>query len=126
MIDVSTEDLTTLAIATGLVPGRSGRGVAMATIWRWVLRGVRGVRLESILIGGTRYTSRQALARFIAATNAASAAPPVVEQSSSQRVAEAERELSQILGTCRSSTRTARGPGSRQAASPDGPDVDSS
>ena len=43
--------------------------VSPATAWRWCLRGCRGSRLESLLIGGVRYTSRQACDRFIAALN---------------------------------------------------------
>lgn len=36
-----------------------------ATVWRWALRGVKGVKLESIVIGGRRYTSTAAIDRFI-------------------------------------------------------------
>ena len=41
-----------------------------ATIYRWAQRGIKGVRLESWLIGGRRFTSQQAIARFIALTTA--------------------------------------------------------
>jgi len=36
---------------------------------RWALEGSRGVKLESIRIGGFRYTSAEAVQRFIAAMN---------------------------------------------------------
>ena len=36
----------------------------------WRLHGVRGVKLETILCGGLRYTSREAISRFIVAQNA--------------------------------------------------------
>jgi Protein of unknown function (DUF1580) len=39
---------------------------SLASIYRWAFKGVRGVQLETILIGGRRYTSREAVARFIA------------------------------------------------------------
>ena len=38
----------------------------MATLYRWASHGCRGVRLETIQIGGTKCTSRQALQRFFA------------------------------------------------------------
>ncbi|NUP96415.1 MAG: DUF1580 domain-containing protein [Planctomycetaceae bacterium] len=41
---------------------------------RWALHGVRGVRLETVRIGGSVYTSREALSRFIERTNAADVA----------------------------------------------------
>lgn len=40
-----------------------------ATIWRWVLRGIRGYRLRSIHVGGRRYITRQDLEAFLAAVN---------------------------------------------------------
>ena len=42
--------------------------VAMPTVWRWMLKGTRGVVLESIRIGGRRYTSVEACSRFIEAS----------------------------------------------------------
>ena len=37
------------------------------TLWRWATgRGLLGQRLDSTLIGGNRYTSKQAAARFLA------------------------------------------------------------
>ena len=36
----------------------------VSTVWRWVLRGVKGHRLESFLVGGRRYTTREAVGRF--------------------------------------------------------------
>lgn len=46
-----------------------------AQIERWRTRGVRGVVLPTVLIGGRRYTTRDALQWFAAAVNAADAAP---------------------------------------------------
>lgn len=67
-IDTEKEILVTLPAATMCVPGKST--VSIATIQRWRKRGVRGVTLETILIGGSRYTSLQAIQRFIDALNA--------------------------------------------------------
>ncbi len=42
-----------------------------ATIWRWAMRGVKGVKLETWLAGGKhRYTTPAAIERFLAAMNA--------------------------------------------------------
>jgi hypothetical protein len=37
----------------------------LSTVWRWVTRGCRGVKLETIRIGARRYTSRSAVRRFV-------------------------------------------------------------
>jgi len=62
---IEEEDLLPLSAASSLLPGNPTSG----TIARWALKGVgtERVRLESILVGGRRFTSRQAIARFIAA-----------------------------------------------------------
>jgi hypothetical protein len=45
------------------------RPVHVSTLWRWVTRGLRGVRLETTMVGGARVTSLSALERFFIATN---------------------------------------------------------
>jgi len=40
------------------------RRLHVATIYRWASRGLRGHRLESLQLGGTRVTSEAALLRF--------------------------------------------------------------
>ncbi|MGD9719773.1 MAG: DUF1580 domain-containing protein [Pirellulales bacterium] len=60
MIDIATEHLLTLAEAAQLLPGRP----SVSTLWRWRQKGVRGRRLETVLIGAKPYTSREALGRF--------------------------------------------------------------
>jgi len=42
-----------------------------ATLWRWHARGVRGIVLETVLVGGRRYVTREALERFIDAVTEA-------------------------------------------------------
>ncbi len=54
---------------------QTGRTPATSTIWRWVLRGVRGgTRLESFRVGGTSYTTREMMQRFIDRTSQSTAA----------------------------------------------------
>ena len=45
-----------------------GRRISPSTLHRWRLRGCRGIKLETLLIGGTRTTSSEALQRFFSAT----------------------------------------------------------
>ena len=53
---------------------QTGRTPATSTIWRWVLRGVRGgIRLESFRVGGTSYTTREMVQRFIDRTSQSTA-----------------------------------------------------
>src|SRR3954452_21551908 len=65
MIDAATETLLTLAQAAAELPRRrQGRKTHVSTLYRWTVSGCRGVVLESIQIGATRCTSREALNRF--------------------------------------------------------------
>ena len=69
MIDISAEQLLTLPQAARVRPhGRLGRPTHPSTVYRWISRGARGgagvVRLEGVRIGGSWYTSREALQRF--------------------------------------------------------------
>jgi hypothetical protein len=38
--------------------------VNVATVWRWATKGVRGVRLDTTLLGGVRVTTGTALRKF--------------------------------------------------------------
>ena len=72
-IDIRAEHVITLREACELIPRRrAGKKAAIETLYRWTVRGCRGVRLETIQIGGTRGTSREALQRFFDALTAAS------------------------------------------------------
>jgi hypothetical protein len=68
MIDILNEQLLRLNEAAKRLPGQPHR----SSLERWTHDGVRGRRLETVLIGGRRYTSLEALQRFAAATSAAS------------------------------------------------------
>ena len=41
----------------------------VSTLWRWHLRGVAGVRLRTIVIGGRRYTTEPFVEEFLARVN---------------------------------------------------------
>jgi hypothetical protein len=55
------ESLVQLAEACDFFPVKCSR----QTLERWLRRGSRGVLLESVTIGSRRYTSKEAIARFL-------------------------------------------------------------
>ncbi len=59
-IDIHSEHLISLSEAARLLPGKP----SPATIWRWYSKGVKGVRLTTIVCGGRRVTSKEALQKF--------------------------------------------------------------
>ena len=69
MIDLETETLILPREVCRMFPGRSGKGIAICTVMRWMLKGRKGHKLASLIAGGQRYTSREAVGRFLAALN---------------------------------------------------------
>ena len=63
------EELIALNEAAAHFPRRAGRKVSYRTLWRWATGGVAGVRLETVIVGGGRYTTAAAIADFNAARN---------------------------------------------------------
>ena len=74
---------------------REGKGPS--TVWRWALKGCRGVKLETFLHGGVRCTTDPALRRFFDAINGASplSAKPRTNRQREAAISRAERELRQ-------------------------------
>jgi hypothetical protein len=64
-IDLQHETPITLKEVPKRLPTRHGRKVHYATTYRWVTKGVRGKILPSLLIGGIRYTTVEALDRIV-------------------------------------------------------------
>ena len=65
MIEIAKENLIPLSQAPRHLPPRpSGKRLHISAIYRWIGKGVGGVRLESIRLGGTTYTSLEAIQRF--------------------------------------------------------------
>ncbi len=92
MIEIYQEHMLKISQAVRELPGRP----SVATLWRWINCGVRGQKLETVLIGGIRFTSREALQRFVEATTAAADGRPAPSRTSKQRAAaikRAEKEL---------------------------------
>jgi hypothetical protein len=70
-IDISSEELLTLAQAARRYRPPDARPLAPSTIWRWHKKGISGVRLETTCVGGTRLTSTEAMRRFAVAVTLA-------------------------------------------------------
>lgn len=49
----------------------TGTRLNLSTTWRWSTKGVKGIRLETVIIGGRRLTSVEMVEAFIAATTEA-------------------------------------------------------
>lgn len=94
-IDLSTEAVVTLTEAPQHLPRRrKGKRPAVSTMFRWAQRGVRGVRLETIQVGGTKCTSLEALQRFCDRLSNPDSPQPHRTVARRRRAAEAaEREL---------------------------------
>jgi len=89
-IDIENDDLLTVAGAAKYIHGRP----STRTIWRWMEKGVHGVKLDSVKIGSHRFTSKQAIRRFVCATTkAADARRPELSATRKRAIKRAEREL---------------------------------
>ncbi|MBU0641351.1 MAG: DUF1580 domain-containing protein [Planctomycetes bacterium] len=89
MIDTSVETVIPLSHAARVV--NRSRPPHVATLWRWATTGVRGVILESVLLGGTRHTSKEAVQRFVVALNVGQ--PGAAPEPRNARAERAEAEL---------------------------------
>lgn len=92
MIDVQTETILTAKQACAAFP----KHVSLPTLWRWMLKGTRGVVLESIRIGGRRYTSAEACSRFIQASAEDTPSPERKKQQRSMAMKQARAVLDQF------------------------------
>lgn len=96
MIDIQDESLIPLSEAPQYIPGRPN----ISTLYRWFQRGARGTRLETVVVGNKRFTSHEAIQRFVERTTANSpgAVAPPSRPTNRQREAairKAERELAE-------------------------------
>jgi hypothetical protein len=68
-------------------------GVNVSTIWRWALRGVRGVRLEHFSRGGRRFCTLEAFTRFCEASTAAAGGQPAPAPQPAPTTRQRERQI---------------------------------
>lgn len=88
MIDTFKETILSIDDAAKHVGTISGKKRNRAVILRWINRGVSGVRLNAIRIGGEIFTSRESLNTFLNQSRAAKTAKH------SQRTADGIRRAS--------------------------------
>jgi len=94
-IDIHTEDLMPVSGVPKILTTRPH----VSSCWRWVYVGVRGIRLETVIVGGRRYTSREAVDRFVSQTTASADGRPARTRTEKQReraIAAAEKELERM------------------------------
>ena len=65
MIDIRCERLINFSEAAAFLP--AGSRPNLSTWWRWYTKGWLGVRLETVRAGKRRYTTVEAMQRFITA-----------------------------------------------------------
>ena len=56
--------------AAGIFPGKR---VHVSTLHRWTLKGVNGVKLETIQVGKRRFVTKEAIDQFLAELNTSDA-----------------------------------------------------
>ena len=96
MIDLKTEAILSLKDSCDCFPGR-GR-LHISTVQRWRQVGVRGVRLETVRVGGKTFTTREAISRFISAQNQDADRPLTISMTQRQRQSDAAREALRAAG----------------------------
>ena len=99
-IDFVSETLITIPEACRLVPPC---GVSLATFSRWMHKGLRvkglanPLKIETLVVGGRRVCSKEALARFIAAQNPPEAQTPAITPAQRRRQSDAaQTELARM------------------------------
>ncbi len=100
MIDIGNEELIPIRqVPARLPPRANGKQVHVTTVYRWINHGVRGFRLESIKVGGTTYTSVEAMQRFAEGLGPPSPLSALPYSLARQREIErAAREVNEMLG----------------------------
>ena len=93
-IDPNQETLLSLTkAAKGLPARRGGKRPHVSCLYRWTTAGCRGEILESIQVGATRCTSKEALARFFDRLTYSDGSPDTTSPDRRKRAAAADREL---------------------------------
>lgn len=104
-IDVNEEassDFIPIRDACKLFPRPGGRRTSLPTVYRWTLRGIKGVVLKTAQVGAVRCTTRAWIAEFVEAvtakrdrTSVADRAPVCVRTRKQRNVSE---NLDALLG----------------------------
>jgi len=94
MVHYELETLIPLREVPNHLPTRRGRKVHISTIYRWCKKGMHGLRLETVRVGGITYTNDRALQRFLRAPKVS--APPTAFADPSQLTAAKRARLQSL------------------------------
>ena len=89
-INLETDDL--IPVGT-LIKQRLGKRPSPATLWRWRLKGVSGVKLECVLVGGIWYSTAAAFAQFVRSQTANVQPAPLDSDAPAERSDATKRKL---------------------------------
>jgi Protein of unknown function (DUF1580) len=89
MIDPKREELRSFAQISKEHPIHP----SVASLWRWCLRGIKGHHCESLVYGGRRYSTLEAVDRFAAvlSANRSESEPPASRQRQDEIAGAAEK-----------------------------------
>ena len=101
-LDSAADDLVAISELPRLLPRRHGKRLNLATLYRWVSRGVGGSRLPTLRVGGRLYVHRQQLSEFLERLNAGRSSagtttPTVTSQANRSRA----RSIADAEARCR-------------------------
>ncbi len=108
-IDISKEHLLPLKDYPNYLPRRNGKRLSRNAGYRHAIRGVRGIKLETVQFPSGRYTSQEAIARFIEqlSSQVAPNQQPLPHQNckSQRRQTQVEREIDEVRARIRKKGR---------------------
>ncbi len=95
MIEVCTDELIRLRNVPDVLRNIvMGRKIHSSTVHRWASKGVRGIVLETVSVGGIKYTTKEAIRRFSKACSAPSVTvKPSPTKTRMKQISRAEHSL---------------------------------
>lgn len=118
MIDLVKEKPITLNAARALPElNRDGRRPDVASLYRWSGKGLRGLRLECVQIGGSRCTTVEAVRRFIRALTERDIG---ASSTATEDAEDAERAEAELTAAWEADSRAARHRGGAAVVGHDG------
>jgi hypothetical protein len=97
-VDLAKEEFIPLRDVPDCLPRKGGKKISLSAIYRWS-NGLRGVRLATYQIGGTRCTTQKSLSEFFTALSAQAGLvdqSPTVKESLVSRQAEIDRATARV------------------------------
>lgn len=95
MIDIVADELITLGQLAKKLPPIQGARPNQSTIWRWVHKGIRGIRLDTVAVGGRTCTTWDAYLAWATAIADRGPIPSILP--ASPRKAKRVRNARQVL-----------------------------